>query len=347
MKEIKRVEISTSTIVKIILAGLLLWLLFLTREVLMLLFVAIIIVSALEPVIDKLEDKKLPRVIGAGLVYLAFLIFVTFGLYIIIPILSQEVSQLAQNIPDYFEGANKIINDLNALAVNYNFESNLQSLFENASNRLTEFVSAAFSNTFSFFLGLLKVVIVLSLSFYLVVKKEGMTGFIKFIVPKEHHRYAIGLTGKIQNKMGRWLIGQLSLALVVFVLDFFVLSFLGVPYSLLLALIGGFLEIIPYIGPVLAFVPAVLVGLTVSPVIALLVAVFYILIQQAENHILTPLIMKRAVGLDPVVIILALLIGGTLAGFLGILIAVPFATAASVLIEDFHNFLGKSKSQEN
>ncbi|MFO7807055.1 MAG: AI-2E family transporter [Candidatus Moraniibacteriota bacterium] len=346
MPDIRKIEISTATIVKVILAGLLLWLLFLTREILMLLFVSIILVSALEPAIDKLEGKKIPRVIGAGLVYLVFIVFLVFSLYLIIPVLSQEIRQFAERAPTYFDGINNVVNDLNALAVNYNFESNLQSLFENASNRLTDLMSAAFSNTFSFFFGLLKVVIVLSLSFYLVVKKEGMMGFIKFVVPEEHHHYASRLTRKIQNKMGRWLIGQLSLALIVFVLNFLVLSLLGVPYALLLALIGGILEIIPYIGPVLAFVPAVLIGLTVSPVIALLVAVFYILIQQLESHVLTPLIMKKAVGLDPVVIILALLIGGTLAGLLGILISVPFATAVGVLIKDLHKFLGKQGLKE-
>ncbi|MDZ7611649.1 MAG: AI-2E family transporter [Candidatus Moranbacteria bacterium] len=336
--ETKQIEISTSTIVKIVLAGLLLWLLFLTREILMLLFVAIIVVSALEPLIGKLEEKKMPRVLGAALVYFAFIVLLVTAIYIIMPILSKEAKQLADNIPSYFEGTGNFVNNLNALAVNYNFESNLQSFIDNTSNRMADLASAAFSNTVSFFAGFLKVVIVLSLSFYLLVKKDGIRGFLSFVVPEKHRHYAVKLTAKIQNKMGRWLIGQLSLALVVFILDFLVLSFLGVPYALLLALIGGFLEIIPYIGPVLAFIPAVLVALLVSPLIALLVALFYILIQQLENHVLTPLIMKKAVGLDPVVIILALLIGGTLAGFLGVLIAVPFATAVNVVFEDFHKF---------
>jgi predicted PurR-regulated permease PerM len=345
MKEkVNKIDVSTKAILKVVLVGVFLWLVFLTREVLMMLFVAIILVSALEPAINKLESKKIPRVAGAALVYLAFVAFLILGIYVIAPILLQEIKHLAENIPQYLDGLNKLMGNLNTLAVDYNFERNLQSLLNNASDRLTDLISMAFSNTFAFFSGLLKLVIVLSLSFYLVVKKEGIRGFINFIVPEKHRHYSIQLTQKIQNKMGRWLIGQLTLALAVFLLDFAILSFLGVPYALLLALIGGFLEIIPYIGPVLAFIPAVLVGLTISPVVALLVAFFYILVQQTENHILTPLIMRKAVGLDPVVIILAFLIGGTLAGLLGVLIAVPLATAASVVIEDFHKFMNKKET---
>jgi predicted PurR-regulated permease PerM len=168
----------------------------------------------------------------------------------------------------------------------------------------------------------------------MLVRREGIRGFLRSITPQKHQEYVFDLSSRIQYKMGRWLIGQFTLIVIIFALDYLVLYSLGVPYALILALLGGLLEIIPYIGPTLALLPATLVALTVSPFTALLVVIFYVLIQPKENYVLTPMIMKRAVGLDPVVIILSLLIGGILAGFLGVLIAVPFATAVSVFMRD-------------
>ena len=131
--------------------------------------------------------------------------------------------------------------------------------------------------------------------------------------------------------------------LLIFALDYLVLNLLDVPFALMLAVIGGVFEIVPYIGPTIAIIPAALVGLTVSPLTTILIIAAYILIQQLENHVLTPLIMRKAVGLNPVIIILALLIGGKLAGVIGILIAVPFATAVSVFMKD----LVSNNSQDN
>ena len=328
------VNISSGIIWRTVLIVLVLWFVYLIREILLLLFVALVVVSAAQPIVEKLEKKKIPRPLTTAVLYILGLTFLIGGIYLIAPVLSEEFQQLGKNIPQYFEGISHFINNLSALAADYNFENNLQNLIQNSSTRVGELFSQIFSNAFTFLGGIFKLLLVLSLSFYMLVRKEGIRGFLRSITPQKHQEYVFDLTARIQYKMGRWLIGQLVLILIIFAFDYLVLYFLGVPYALILALLGGLLEVIPYIGPTLALIPAALVGLTVSPFTALLVIILYIVIQQSENYVITPLVMKKAVGLDPVIIILSLLIGGILAGFLGVLIAVPFATAVSVFMDD-------------
>lgn len=328
------IEISTKTLLKITAIILILWLIFLIKDVFIILFISIIIVSALEPLVNTLENRKIPRVLSAIVLYLLFFSFISFCLYLIIPVLIFELKQLGENAPYYFENINTFLSNLNTLASNSNLNIDIQALINNFSQKLTEVISQIFSNSFNFLANFFKGIIVFALAFYMIVKKGGLKGFLGFLLPEKHKIYALDLTKRIQSKMGGWLIGQMSIAFIIFSLEFIVLSFLGVPYALLLALLGGFFEIVPYIGPFISFVPAVLIALTVSPLTAILVGILYLVIQQLEHHIFTPLIMKKAVGLDPVVVIVALITGASLLGVLGMLIAIPFATALNVFVND-------------
>jgi predicted PurR-regulated permease PerM len=155
---------------------------------------------------------------------------------------------------------------------------------------------------------------------------------LRGVTPKEHETYVLNLWQRAQKKMGQWLQGQLFLAIVVGVLVYIGLSLLGIRFALLLAIIAGILELVPYIGPVLSAIPAVILAFFQMPILALWVLILYIIIQQLENYLLVPVIMKKVVGLNPVVVIIALLIGGKLLGILGIILAVP---AAAVLAEFF------------
>lgn len=333
------IDVSSNTIWRFLIIGLFLTLLYLIRDIIFLIFVAFILMSAAQPVVDRLEKRKFPRVLSAMMIYVGFFLFFAAILYFIIPYLAVEIKGLGNNIPIYLQSVNDFVNQINSYISNhtYTIETGNENALSGFSNNLTNYVSQIFSNTLAFLGGFIKTIVVFSLSFYMLVKKDGIKGFLKIMVPKKNIRYIFDLIDRIQYKMGRWLIGQFSLILFVFSLDFLVLYFLGVPYAIIIAIFGGLLEIIPYVGPMVAAVPAILLGLTISPLTALLVAVFYFLIQQAENHVITPLIMRKAVGLNPVTVILALLIGAKLAGFLGVLIAVPLATAVSVFISDLLN----------
>ncbi len=332
-----KIDISTVTLLKITVIILGLWLLFLIREVLVMLFVSIIMVSALEPLVDKLFTKKIPRVVSAIFLYLIFFGFISICFYLIIPILIFELKQLAENIPNYFRSMDDFVLNLNNLMVGTNIQLSTQELVNNLSNWITNSISGIFSNSLTFMIALFKAFVIFALAFYMIVKKDGIRGFLGFVLPDKHKTYALDLTRRIQNKMGGWLLGQLTVAFLVFSLEFLVLSLLGVPYALLIATMGGIFNLVPFIGPFIAFVPTVLVALLVSPWTALIVGILYIVIQQIESYIFVPLIMKKTVGLDPIVIIIVLIIGLTLWGFWGMLIAIPLATALNVVLKDIQN----------
>jgi len=331
------IEISLKTIwyTVFILAGA--WFLFAIKDILLLLFLAIIISSSIQPVVDKLEQRKIPRTISTVAIYVLFLTLLLWGIKIVFPILGTELKDLGIVLGAYLGNFGDIFKNYADILSTWNFQEQLESIKNTTSDGVTQLGVNIFSNTVGVFTGLFKTMIVMSLSFYMIVKKNGAWGFVKNVVPKKYEQYTIGLIQRIQHQVGRWMIGQFILIGIIFILEYAVLSILHVPLALTLALLGGLLEVAPYIGPTLSIIPAVLIGLTISPWVAVLILIAYISIQQIENHIIIPLLMKKAVGLNPVVIILVLLIGGKIAGVAGLILAVPFTAALSVVWDDLMN----------
>jgi len=331
------IEISTRTIWYAVFIGAGAWFLFAIRDILLLLFLAIIISSAVQPIVDKLELRKIPRTLTTIIIYLFSFALLSWGIKIVFPILGTELKELGIVFGGYLGNFGDVFKSYAEILSGWNFQSQLETIKNTTSDGVTQLGVNIFSNTVGVFTGLFKTMIVMSLSFYMIVKKDGAWGFVKNVVPKKYEDYAIRLIQRIQHQVGRWMIGQFILIVIIFVLEYVVLSILHVPLALTLALLGGILEVVPYIGPTLSLIPAFLIALTVSPLVAVIILIAYILIQQIENHIIIPLLMKKAVGLNPVVIILVLLIGGKLAGVAGLILAVPLTAAISVVWEDLVN----------
>jgi predicted PurR-regulated permease PerM len=193
-----------------------------------------------------------------------------------------------------------------------------------------------FTRTAGVFSGVFAFITVLVISFYLVVAdQKGMKELIRPLVPEKNRDMVMSLVLKIQKKMGLWVLGQIILSIAIFVFTYVGLTILGVKYALVLALLAGLLEVVPYMGPFLAAVPAVLFAFVQSPALALAVIVLYILVQKSESYVLVPKIMQKTVGTSPLVVLVSLLIGFKLAGILGLLLAVPIAGALMVLLEEF------------
>jgi predicted PurR-regulated permease PerM len=176
---------------------------------------------------------------------------------------------------------------------------------------------------------------VLVLAIYFLVDEQIFTKFLLSVTPDNKEQKVTALINKISNKIGEWVRGQLLLGLVIGVIVYIGLSIIGIKYALTLAVISGVLEILPIIGPIISGVLAALVGLSVSPITALIVIIFYILVQQLENNLVVPKLMAKAVGLPPAIIIIAILVGGKLLGVIGALLAVPVAAIAYVIFEEW------------
>jgi predicted PurR-regulated permease PerM len=336
----QKIDISSRIVLKTVVVILGLWFLFLVRDILMLLFISVIIVASIEPAVDYLQRKKFSRSVGTLLIYLALFSIVTLVAYFMIPSVGSQLQDFSRNLSEYFGTT-----DENDTTLSHFFQSDginriVDSMVRDIGGILSGLSQDIFSKTIGVFSGLISVIVVFSMAFYMSMEEDGIKKFIVSVVPDSKKQYAADLTRRIKNKIGKWLIGQFALMFIVFLMIFIGLSIIGVPYALMLAIFAGLLEIIPYIGPIVAAVPAVVVGFSISPTIGVMVLLLYILTQQIENHVIVPQIMKKAVGLNPVTTILSILVGFNLAGVLGAFVAVPMATAISLFVKDLMNEKG-------
>ena len=196
-------------------------------------------------------------------------------------------------------------------------------------------VEGVFSTVSGIFGGIVSFFIVMVITFYMVVEENSMKKIVWSLAPPKNQAYIMQLINRMQRQVGYWLRGQLILMFIIGFLTWIGLLFLMPEYALALGLIAGITEFIPYLGPILGSVPAIFLAFTVSPFLAMLVLILYIIIQQVEGNILVPKIMQRAVGLNPIISMAVLMAGLKLGGIVGGLLSIPVATAISVMIKDW------------
>jgi predicted PurR-regulated permease PerM len=217
----------------------------------------------------------------------------------------------------------------------YPFVHNLQASLGSLQEYFGQSVQGVLGYLTTLFGGLAGLVVVLVLAFYLIVEESAVKNLFRNLIPNEYQEMASDIIWQVINRLGDWLRGQLVLGLVIGGLYFVAFAIIGVPYPILLALFGGLLEFIPYVGPFIAAVPALILAASVSPLILVITLIAIVVIQQLENHLIVPKITQRSVGLNPIISILAVMIGGQTFGVVGALFAIPVATAASVVIFEF------------
>ncbi len=328
------INISTATFFKLLAIFLVIVFLYLIKEVIALIFISLILASAFDPWVDWFQKHKIPRGLAIIIIYVILISIVSTVIILIVPPITKEVGQIAKNFPFYYEKVIQGYNYFRGVTPN-NVQTELQSSLDTLSASLPGAITNVFSTIFSFFGGIISFFLILVITFYFTVEEEGLRSFIKSISPARYQPYLSQLMSRIQKKMGLWLRGQLILSLIIFALVFIGLSILGVQYALLLALIAGIFEIVPFIGPVLAAIPAVFFGFLQSPLMGILVIGLYLVIQQLENHVIVPKVMSKSVGLNPLVVIVVILVGAKLGGVVGALLSIPVATAISVYLGDF------------
>ncbi|QQS61623.1 MAG: AI-2E family transporter [Candidatus Moraniibacteriota bacterium] len=303
------------------------WFLYVIRDIIVLFFVALIISAAMEPAIRKLQNRFVNRSAAVIVVFISLLIIVAGILWSIIPMVINEIRSLAEELPIYAKeltGSEVLFEDISRFIL---------SSFENGFGQ-AGVSQEVFSKTVGVIGSFVSFFAILSMAFYLSIREDGVQQFLRSLLPKKYQGYIISRSQVIYEKIGRWMLGQFILMFIVFVLYYAVLLVFGVPNALVLAILGGALEIIPYFGPVLAAIPAIVLAFFVSPLVGLLVAISFGVIQQIENHILVPQVMRKVLGLNPVVIILALFVGGSIAGVSGMILAVPFVMGLRVFVKD-------------
>lgn len=328
-------DISTTSILKTIIMVLFFVFLYVLKDVLIIFLFGLIIASAISPFSNWLDQRKFPRLWGVLLLFLAVIGLIALIASLVIPSLSADIDQLITALPTVFEKVSVSLENAQQGAPSYlDFVSEIQNILSGLSSYLQQSAQSMVGLVVSIFGGVISFIAVLVISFYLSVTKKGIESFLGSVVPEKYESYVIDLWKRSERKVGLWLQGQLLLALIVGLVVYVGLSLMGIRFALMLGLLAFMFEIVPVVGPVLAAIPAVILAFMQGPTMGLWVLVFYVAVQQLENHILVPIVMGRTVGLNPVVVIIALLVGGQLAGIAGMILSVPIATVIVEVLDD-------------
>jgi len=322
-QKILKIEISHRTVIFTVLFLLFLWFLYQIRYLLLILFVGIILMSALNPVVEKLERFKIPRMLAIILVYLS--IFICLGLILggVIPSLVSQTRVIISRFPSYYKS-------LENLGINSEI---IDSQVNYLLNRLSSISLDLIRITVSLLGNFLVIFTLLFVSFYLLLERRNLDDYLKKLFGQDAKKIR-KVINRAEERLGEWVRAQTILMLIVGIMCYFGLVLLGIEFALPLALLAGVLEIIPNIGPTLSAIPAILAGLAVSPLMGLAVAALYFLVQQLENNIIVPQVMKRGAGVNPLLTVLGLIAGFKLGGTLGAVLAVPFIILMETILKE-------------
>ncbi len=324
---VSKVEISHKTIVFTLVLLAALWLVIQIRDILFLLFIAFILMSALRPVADWLTKLRLPRILAILFIYILLFGVVGASLAGTIPSLVAQSSKLLQVLPAL----------LGRVSPFWSIDAeSMVSQIAPISDNILKVTVGIFSNIITTFT-------VLVFTFYFLLEYRHTEMVLTDFMGEAAARRVLELIKSIEKRLGAWLRGEIFLMFLIGLLVYIGLSFLRIDFALPLAILAGILEIVPTIGPVISGIPAVLVALATSPFLALTVVALYFIIQQVENTIVVPWVMKRSVGLPPLVTILALLVGGRLAGLTGAVLAVPMVLVLQAFFGFYFWGSGKKK----
>ncbi len=342
-----RISITSGTILSSLLIVLCAYVLWTLRDLVLLVLTAIVIASAIEPGIAFFIRHKLPRFLSALLLYLLVFGSVFSLFYFFLPPVIADATSFLATAPQYVETIRSSAISLQSPALQsvsaVEQESGIRSFVDGLLSLQTVFTdssSGALKLLITFFGGIFSLLLVIVLSFYFALQDTGVDDFLRLVLPLKHEEYAVDLWRRAKKKIGLWMQGQIMLSVIVGILVYLGLLIIGIPYALLLAVLAAFFEIIPIFGSLLAGLIAI--GIAFSDggaALAAIVAGLYIVVNQFEANLIYPLIVKKIVGIPPLLVILALIAGYSLAGFLGVLLSVPLA---AVLLE-FINDLDKHK----
>lgn len=333
-----KIDLTWTSIIRVVVVLLALVLLYVIRDIIAIVFVVFIIVAALNPSVSRLQ-KYLPRALAVIIVY--FVIFGIFALFsaLIFGRLASEIRHLANLFPDIL---NKYLPSIKAWQSNQGeISSFLHKNLQAFSDKLSQLTGNIFQSIISVFGGVVTAISVFVMSFYLLLEGKASKEALENIFPPRQRERTGAILDKFSEKMGSWFRGQLLLMLIVGVLDFIILTILRVDGALALATWGGLTEIIPIIGPIIGAIPAIIIATSSQGIWygILVFALMLVMVQWIESQFIVPNVMKRAVGLSPIIIIIAILIGGKLLGVLGVILAVPIAALISVSVKEWDNII--------
>lgn len=333
MEDKHAITVSFGGLIRIVVVVAGVWALWQLSTLVLLLLSAVVIASAAEPGVEFFMKYKFPRGLAVISVYATVLACLIALVWFFIPPMLSEAIALLAVIPQYVSQVSNLstLPFLQNATIGPSLTDSvlaLQNAFANTGAGVLRFLSSIFGGVFYFILTIV-------VSIYFSFQETGVDDFLRLITPAKHRDYVLGLWKRSQKKIGLWMQGQLLLSLIITVLLFLGLSLLSVPYALLLAIFAGIMELIPVFGSLAAAVPGIAVALITGDVtLVAIVAGLYLIVNQFQAHLIYPLVVKKIVGVAPILVIIALIAGGQLAGFLGVLLSVPIAAVVQEFVND-------------
>ena len=301
------------------------WLVIQLHGILTIIFVSYIITAALSPFSDALIRRKIPKILSVLIPYAITIAVLVLLIFPLVPFFISQVQLLFNNFPKYINQVSHIFNL-------YVDDKSIKNVFDSYISALGKNALGVTGKIFSGFFSIFTVIVV---SFYLTLQRGILEKQFVGMWPQKYKENVSIVLKNIEDKIGWWVRGQIILSFTIGFFTWAGLTLFGLPFALPLALMAGLLEIVPTLGPIISAIPAIIVALTISPGLALIIIAFYILVQMLENHILVPKIMEKAVGLNPIIIILGVLIGSKFLGIFGALLAVPFIAMIIIITKNF------------
>ncbi len=319
----KKIEISYKNIVFTVLFLLGLVVLWQIRTLIVLLFISFVLMEALNPAVTRLEKYRIPRPLGILILYIIILSVISFVVAGIVPILTEQTTGLIQTLPQALKNIKIFGSDAVDLSSQF-------KILENIPGGIAKIAISIVSNVVSGF-------VILFLTFYLLLEKKNFSKYGLDMFGEPGKEKFVAIVEKLETRLGSWVNAELFLMTIIGALSYIGYTILGLRYAVPLAIFAGLLEAVPSIGPTVATALAALVGFTISPLTGILSVVVGTIIQQLENNIIVPRIMKQTVGFNPLVTILLIASGAKLGGVVGAILALPLfltlQTIFKVLIE--------------
>ena len=322
IKMLKKVEISHKTIIFTVFFLLGLWLLYFVREIILQLFVALLLMTILEPLVALLARIRIPRAISVIVSYILVLGLLGGMIALIAPALAQQTTNFVNALPSYLSniGINSVVSS--------DLAKGLLSQLGGIPGEILNFTVSVFSNVVA-------VVTVLVFAFYMLLTHDKLKDQVGFLFGETKSQQIGRVVEAWENKLGKWARGQLLLMFAVGLGTYLGLVLIGIPFALPLAILAGLLEIIPILGPIVSAIPAVIIGFGISPLVGIGATANAFLVQQIESYVFVPKIMGKTIGVSPLVVLIAVTIGAKLLGIVGVIISVPFVLTLQVLIKEY------------
>ncbi|MBI1866601.1 MAG: AI-2E family transporter [Candidatus Staskawiczbacteria bacterium] len=336
----KTLDVSWETIIKFFIASFIFYIIYLARDIAVWFFFALVISILLQPAVNFLRRIYIPKIIAIFLIYLSIFGLLSFLVYLTAPIFVYEIKQFVQSLPDYFERISPLLKQLG-----FDVAKGFGEITSILTGNLEKSSKSVIGALLAFFGGLASTVFILTIAFFLSLEEKGVEKFLILLSPKKYEEHITTLFKRAQNKVAGWFGARILACLFVGVASFIVFYIFGVKYAFLLALLAGILNFVPYVGPWITSILLIVfvISFSASWFFVFYVLAAFLLIQLIENSLLTPILMKKMIDLPPVLVLLALLVGSQIFGFLGTIFAVP---VFGIIYEFLKEFLEQKREGE-